>query len=119
MKRRRVVGLAVALALVAIVVYALWPRGPRPCRATFEQVREGMTYDEVCATVGGRPRNQFTGPIAADPGSTDTYAGADLWWAGDGGLAVYYDGSGRVGRVQVFEVAHPSARSRLRDWLGL
>jgi hypothetical protein len=113
-----VVGLVV-LALVAVLTASLWPRGHRPCRATFEQVRVGMTYEEVCATVGGPPRDQWNGPMTAGPGSTVAYAGANVWWGDGAGLAVYYDGSGRAGRVQVFEVADGSALSRARDWLGL
>jgi hypothetical protein len=119
MKRRRVVvGLGV-LALVGVAAYVVWPRGPQPCRETFERVRDGMTYEEVCATVGGPSRDRLNGPMTAGSGDSVTYAGADVWWAGDAGLAVYYDGSGQAARVQVFEVAHPSAWSRLRDWLGL
>jgi hypothetical protein len=51
---RATVGLVV-LALVGVVAAVLWPSGPRPCRATFKQVREGMSFEEVCATVGAPP----------------------------------------------------------------
>jgi len=41
---------------------AAWLRSPHPCRATFEQVREGMTYAEVCAMVGGPTGDYRTRP---------------------------------------------------------
>ena len=122
MRRRHVVvGLAVP-ALVAVTVAVLWPRGPRPCRATFELVREGMTYDEVCATVGGPPGDYLTRRPLIFPTSPMIYEHAQVWTANDAYLIVYLDGSGRVENAQVAEVicpADPPFWLRLRARLGL
>src|SRR3954463_15487213 len=95
MRRRRVIiGLAV-LALAAVAALLLWPRGPRPCRATFEQVREGMTFEEVCATVGTPPGNYTTGDRFNPPISSGFAVLCERWLADDGELYVDFV-SGRV-----------------------
>jgi hypothetical protein len=123
MKRRRVVIGLVMLALAGAAIYALVPRGPRPCRETFEQVQEGMTYDEVCATVGGPPDDYAPGLRRISPTGTLVYGGARAWWSEDARLLVYYDESGRVEYREVCEViCLPDSRTfleRLRDRLGL
>jgi hypothetical protein len=121
MKRRRVIVGLVGLALVAVVGAALWPRGPQPCRATFEQVREGMTYDEVCATVGGPPGPYGDG-FAVISIDTDAKRLPSMWWADDGVLAVEFGSDGRAYNVQFIEpllTAKPSWFDRLRARLGL
>jgi hypothetical protein len=47
----------------AVLALALWPPDPYPRRVTFEQVRVGMTFEEVCAAVGvrGRAERQLPG----------------------------------------------------------
>jgi hypothetical protein len=90
MRRRRVIVVVVVLALVAVVV-ALWPRGPKPCRATFEQVQEGMTYDEVCATVGGPPGDYTTDGSGRPLRQTLPIGLSDEWWSDDAYLSVRFD----------------------------
>ena len=49
------------LAVVALIVAVGWTHHkPYPCLTTFERVREGMTLEEVEATVGGPPGNYRT-----------------------------------------------------------
>jgi hypothetical protein len=122
MKWRRVVVGLVVLALVAVLAVALWPRGPRPCRATFEQVREGMTYDEVCATVGGPPgvySTRLDWPVIR---SGPPELSHKEWVAADSKLYVIIDRvADRAIVVAIYEPP-PDNRSpwdRLRDRLGL
>ena len=102
MKRRRIVVLAVLVVAVAAVLF--WPRGPRPCLATFPSVREGMTRDEVVAIVGGPPET-FPDPcIQRKLGLTVL---VDEWRADDGRLRVYYGKDGRAEFVQALEMPGP------------
>ena len=120
MKRRRVVVGLVLLALAGVLAVALWPHGPRPCRETFEQVREGMTYAEVCATVGGPPGAYTDGPKSV-PYFDQTYGTYELWLAADGTLRVYFDRTERAYCVDILGPP-PDTRShlqRLLDRLGL
>jgi hypothetical protein len=118
-----VVGLVV-LALAATTAYVLWPRGPRPCRETFEQVREGMTYDEVCATVGGPPGDYTDGRSLVYRVSVSMYRFPDreLWAAEDSTLIVDFEDDGRSYRVLVSDpvpVPRAPLLDRLRARVGL
>jgi hypothetical protein len=106
MRRRRVIVGLVALALVGVCALILWPRGPRPCRATFEQVREGMTFEEVCATVGAPPHDPYEVIRSTSP--------ADYWYGSDTELCVHFDPAGRADRVSVKDFPGESVWSRLR-----
>jgi hypothetical protein len=130
MRRRRViVGLAV-LALAAGTAIVLWPRGPLPSRATFKQVREGMTFEEVCAAVGGPP-GDYTGGTRRGPddlfGLRPYWLGGDPprgepWIGDDGMLVVTFDPAGRLACAEVWEVypaSPPPFWSRLLARLGL
>jgi hypothetical protein len=94
MRRRRVVVGLVVLALVAVAAVALWPRGPRPCRATFEQVQYGRTFEEVCATVGGPPGDYSDG-YSCMMWMGGPRAGR-TWLSDDGELYAEFDATGRV-----------------------
>jgi hypothetical protein len=123
MKRRRViVGLAV-MAVIAIVAVIPGSRGPRPCPATFEQVHEGMTYDEVCATVGGPPgvyssRSRYTFLSVPPPAGHYHHE----WRSADEILYVVFDAStGSAVLVHRFNPP-PGGRNffqRVRDRLGI
>jgi hypothetical protein len=119
MKRRRVAVGLVVLALVAVVTIALWPRGTRPCRDTFEQVREGMTYDEVRTSVGAPP-GVYTDREYLPLLLTGGGGGCERWAADDGQLIVWFDDHGRACRVAVHD-PEPDGRSwldRFRARLG-
>src|SRR5258708_5622078 len=93
MRTRRRTGLGLAIAAIALAII-LFPRGPRPCRGTFEQVRHGMTFDEVCATVGGPPGDYSRGdaaPIWRLNGPEREWEKDAVWIADDACLIVYYD----------------------------
>jgi hypothetical protein len=117
MRRRQViVGLA-ALA-VAVAVVALWPRGPRPCRATFEQVRQGMTFEEVCAAVGSQP-GDYTGGRSL--GYTLSFVGSAnmpddeahfVWATEDAFLSVWF----YRGRVKSAYISDPHLRPLPPSW---
>jgi outer membrane protein assembly factor BamE (lipoprotein component of BamABCDE complex) len=120
MRRRRWLGLLLVAALAAVGAALLRPTGPRPCRATFEQVREGMAREEVVATVGGPPGVYSDRPEWV-PFFDQTYGMDEKWVAHDSTLRVYFSESGRASHV---EVADPppddrSLVSRLRARLGL
>lgn len=98
---------------------------PYPCRATFEQVRVGMTRDEVYSTVGGPPGVY---------GVPNTYRYKDVlcihtWQAPDQGLAedsllmVSFADGGRVETATVLKAVTyqnaPPLLRRIRSWLGL
>lgn len=121
MRRKRViVGLAV-LAVAVGTFAAHWPRGPRPCRATFERVRDGMAFDEVCAAVGGPPGDYSDGSCVHS-GYRMTGEGVGWWLADDGELVVHFRSDGRAAVVAVGPVARHPPRSlwtRLRARLGL
>jgi hypothetical protein len=116
-----IIGLAVLAG--AVVGIFLSPSQPRPCRATFERVRERMTREEVCAIVGGQPgdytdgqclhravRGMFRGPPE----------GEEMWAAADATLRVRFDGD----RAAEIEIDSPVLINRpllapFRDRLGL
>jgi outer membrane protein assembly factor BamE (lipoprotein component of BamABCDE complex) len=121
MRRRRVIAGLVVLAIVTVAAVALWPRGPRPCRATFEQVREGMTNDEVCATVGGPP-GSYTDAFYYVEIDSDAERLPSMWCADDAVLAVDFGIDGRAVRIDLMEpdvFYRPSLFDRLRARLGL
>ncbi len=120
MKRRRVIVGLVVLAIAGLLLVTFWPRGPRPCRATFEHVREGMTLAEIEAVVGGPPGNYsdgyHLGLVFYDrPPPT-------LWTADDGELCVEFSADGWACSVQVLDVValpQPSWLDRFSARLGL
>jgi hypothetical protein len=107
MRRWRTVVL-VMLVVAAWAAFVFWPRGPRPCLATFEQVREGMTREEVVAIVGGPPETFPDPSLQRKLGLTVL---VNEWRAHDGRLRVYYGKDGRAEYVQALEM--PGNRT---DW---
>lgn len=128
MTRRRtrlLVGLA-ALAAAAVVV-GLWPESrPRPCRATFEQVKVGMTQAEVEATVGA-PRSEPPRMWLGEPDRSDEAwalcdRGAGQWKADDVLLLVLFGDDGRASEVYLSPPRPgnlPARFARLRARLSL
>lgn len=108
----------VVLTLVTAFATIFWPRGPRPCKETFERLREGMTKQEVYATVGGPPGDYSGG--ATLPLKTHWHPD-DMWWAKDGVLGVRFDDAGHAYEVQVTDGVRwpqPSVWSRCRSRFG-
>ena len=112
-----VVGIVVASATLAV---AFWPRGPQPCLETIEQVQNGMTREEVIATLGGPPGDYSEGysPRAA---VFSFGLQCESWVANDGVLFVGFDAQNRAKFVMVSRVGPrpPSLLARLRFRLGL
>src|SRR5262249_26145447 len=97
MSRRRFITGLVALDIVACTLADLRPRGPRPCRATFELVRVGMTLEEIVAVVGGPPQPYNTIPVTYEwIGHPDPRWSYENWTVNDAGLIVYFDENGRA-----------------------
>ena len=121
MRRRHViVGLIVA-AVAVVVAVAHWPRGPQPCRATFALVREGMTFEEVCAAVGGPP-GDYTGGTRVGLIDLNGPATLAIWTATDGELLADFNYDGRLAWAQVIDVSEiprPPLFARLLSRLGL
>jgi hypothetical protein len=82
------VSLVVLVAVVALA--AFWPRGARPGRATFEQVRKGMSFAEVCATVGGAPGIYGGEQVPYFLSGPPTFS-HEFWFATDSTLYVIFD----------------------------
>jgi hypothetical protein len=123
MRRRRWVVLAAAVPATALAVFVLWPSEPRPCRATFERVRQGMTREEVVATVGAPPTRSglrvSAGGMSSPSGSSPVSEPVAEWHAdGETSLLVTFDDDGRVASVWVHP-PRPPLSERLRARLGL
>jgi hypothetical protein len=97
MTRRRVLcGLLLASTVLTCFAGWLWmASGPRVTGARFEQVKKGMTRQEVIRTVGGPPGNYTT---------SDRFFGTaqDLWVADGAELRVKFDDAGTATEVLVF-----------------
>jgi hypothetical protein len=120
-KKRRLIIATAALVSVAVAV-THWPREPRPCRATFEQVREGMTIEEVCVAVGGPPGDYSGGYSRYSELHLRWFNNDSRWLAQDAQLGVEFNREGRVSRVVVTDahrVRMPSLLDRLRIRLGV
>jgi hypothetical protein len=106
-------GLALTLVVAAV---ELWPRGPRPCRATFEQVRDGMAREEVIATVGGPPGDYTSRGISLlDDNPQNT-----LWVANDAVLIVTFGPDERVVEATIGSpISQAPWWAEMRDWLGI
>jgi hypothetical protein len=117
MKRRIAVGLA-GLVAVGVAAGFLWPSRSGPCRATFEHVREGMTRDEVCATVGGLPSDDASRPtLGMGGGAAGPAQRAERWDGTDADLFVFFAPDGAASRVVVTDSHAPTMLGRLRDWI--
>ena len=108
MTRRRVLcGLLLASALLACFAGWLWITRPRSMRERFEQVKEGMSRQEVMRMVGSPP----------DEYSTQQ----SVWVCEDAKLGVDFDDAGTAVNVVILPlpVRNPTLTQRIRRWLGL
>jgi hypothetical protein len=99
---------------------------PRPCKATFLQVREGMTMEEVIATVGGPPGDYRTNQHVYQTGRTlATALSGTFWVADDEELYLGFDENNRVhyvgymGIIDLRNELELSWYERFMKWLGL
>jgi hypothetical protein len=135
MTRRRVLcGLLFASAVLACFAGWLWiADSHRVMRARFEQVKKGMTREEVIRTVGGPPgepqpgtylKANFKG-LAYDDcweshDGTLTVGWDDVVWGGyDATLVVRFDDVGTVKGRMIIDKTPPTLTERIRRWLGL
>jgi hypothetical protein len=117
MTRRRVLcGLLLASAVLACFGGWLWiARKPQVTRARFEQVKEGMTREEVIRTVGGPPGN-----YSRDTNYQTPFGPPQDWWIGDDAwLIVDFDDAETAIQVWVREIEPPTFTERIRRSLGL
>jgi hypothetical protein len=63
MRRRKLLGSLLGLAVVAVGAFVLWPRKDRITRENYERIREGMSRVEVEAILGP-PGDFTTQPVA-------------------------------------------------------
>src|SRR3954454_15629192 len=97
--RPRLLLVPLVLAAVEATVFALWPSRPRVCKASMERVREGMTYDQVVAAVGGPPGDYTTRPVTYpmrgwSSGGRARDGDAARWWCDERALWVFFDDRG-------------------------
>jgi hypothetical protein len=125
MTRRRILfGLLLASAALACFGGWLWmASGPRVTRARFEQVKKGMSREEVIHIVGGPPGDYSDGraiPLFV----LRFYHVKDYeqWLCDDGHLLVLFDDTGTATDVLLFHVSEarpPTLTEKIRSWLGL
>ena len=117
-RRRLLCGLLLLSAVLAC--FACWlVIGPNSMLKRFEQVKEGMTREEVIRTVGGPPGNYVSGIVYLKP--RPEIFGFESWMCDDGELLVFFDDGGTATDVRVSDVITfvPTLTERIRCWLGL
>lgn len=121
MIRRRSRWLLLFGAAVVVAAVGLTAIGPaqrlQPSRETFVQVKEGMSREQVIATVGGPPGNYSTEWEIY----SENLAPAELWACDEVWLEVTFDREGRAERVRLHDLSPPrtSFLQRVRHWFGL
>jgi hypothetical protein len=122
MTRRRVLlGLLLASAVLACCA-GLWiVSRPRSMRARFEQVKEGMTREEVIRTVGAPPGHDSNSGYRETPPDVRFEHDLEEWSCDDGLLMVRFDDRGTAAEVYVLDigVGRQTLTERIRRWLGL
>jgi hypothetical protein len=114
MTRRRVLcGLLLLSVVLACFAGWLWITSPRVTMARFEQVKEGMSRDEVIRTVGGPPGDYST------YGYMPLNGGVEQWSCDSGLLLVEFGGDGTATGKWVVKVPPPTLTEQIRRWLGL
>ena len=99
MSRRRVLTVCSALlALVAVAMVAThipWARPPAVSRQECDQLKEGMTREEVEEVIGGPPGHYATREYLPSPDGSH-YFKYDYWVGDEGMIFVHFDEGGRV-----------------------
>jgi hypothetical protein len=116
MTRRRVLcGLLLASVVLACFGSWLWMVSrPRVSRATFEQVHEGMSREEVWRIMGGPPKDYVVDRAIG----FDRLMPYDRWLCDDAVLLVLFDDEDTVNEVHIGS-GPPTFTERIRRWLGL
>jgi hypothetical protein len=117
-RRRLLCGLLLASAVLVCFAGWLWMRDPGVTGARFEQVKKGMTREEVIRTVGGPPGDYQTigFSIAVRAPDTPIYSS---WVCDTGYLFVEFDEHGVATDVRLHTSNAETLTERIRRWLGL
>jgi hypothetical protein len=98
----------------------LWiVNGRKMTLARFQQVKEGMSREEVIRTVGGPPGDYSKGTVLQIGSGLSDY---QSWACDDGDLFVRFDDADRATEVVIidpFYLQSPTLTERIRRWLGL
>jgi hypothetical protein len=118
MTRPRILcALLVASAVLACGIGVLWfitASKVTVSRARFNQVKEGMSREEVIRTVGGPPGDY------SSSGYMPSNDGLEQWSCDDGLLLVHFGDDGTATELWVFKMRQPPTfTERIRRWLGL
>jgi len=118
MTRRRVLcGLLLASAVLACFAGWLWmASGPRVTRARFEQVKKGMSRQEVIRIVGGPPSDYALAERYVAGGIARLRY--DEWLCDDGQLLVLFDDADTATDVIVNEFEPLTLTDQIRLWLA-
>jgi hypothetical protein len=104
MTRRRIL-CGLLLASVVLACFAGWlVRGPWSMWARFEQVKEGMTREEVIRTVGLPPGHYSNSGYGETPPEVRFEHGLEEWSCDDGVLMVQFDDRGTAKEVYVLDI---------------
>jgi hypothetical protein len=121
MTRRRVL---CGLLLVSVVLgfFAGWlviSNHGKMTRARFEQVKKGMSLEDVIRTVGGSPVKYPH--VVTRTGYPEELSRYECWVGDDAKLVVYFDHAGMVMTTVIVDggAPRPTLTQRFRGWLGL
>ncbi|WP_149110576.1 outer membrane protein assembly factor BamE domain-containing protein [Limnoglobus roseus] len=124
MSRRRVLArVSFGLFLMAVVGFAiLYLIQPiRPTQERFEQVKKGMTQEQVVRIVGGLPGDYSNDESTWNPFS-DRYQRYNMWLIRESQLMVRFDETGKVDDIIILQastyISPPSLMARWRQRLG-
>src|SRR5437868_999234 len=98
MTRRRLLLLAlpVALVLLGVGAWVLWPRTAITVE-NGDRIREGMTRAEVESILGGPERIEATGPVKYGNGAAErTHAQPGMWMSDHALILMHFDDAGQV-----------------------
>jgi hypothetical protein len=94
--------------------------GPRVTRERFDQVKKGMSREEVIRTVGGPPGDYSSGKaLRADHDFSVDWDDYQTWLCDDGLLGVRFDDTATATEVAVIDISDATLIERIRRWLGL
>jgi hypothetical protein len=116
-RRRLIFGLLLASAVLACFAGWLWIASrPRVSRERLEQVKEGMSREEVVQMLGEPVGKMVGGPL----GSFE-FESYDCWVCDDAKLELWvrFDDADRAIGVMVLENSPPTLTERIGRWLGL